>query len=351
MIFSNQRISYILQALLLILVICGCEAELIEKEKYQPPEWLKGKLYSQIQKEEDLTTFISCLEKTGYDTILNASGSFTVFAPTDQAFEQFKLSHPEYEIHIESPESSPELEALLEYQIIYNSWSKRQFQSSDVNGWIDPDNELDEPRAYKRLSLYREKNKSYPVRNIGENTYMIADSSESNESLIAYTQSNKYCPIFYGDYLNIHELTGKDYEFYFNRSFEAGELYFAGAQLGEEIPAENGFIYKTDRVIAPLPNGEEMLSKGNENYHYSKFQDLVNQFSEFEYNREATLSQVGAEEGLEVDELYNLSYSDLVFNLSNELTGNTNNAKFTYREQHGLLAPTDQAMDDFMNTY
>jgi len=60
---------------------------------------------------------------------------------------------------------------------------------------------------------------------------------------------------------------------------------------------------------------------------------------------------LGAEEGLDVDTLYNLNFPDLVFNIHNELTGNVNNAMFTYREHHGLMAPTDESFESFINEY
>jgi hypothetical protein len=49
--------------------------------------------------------------------------------------------------------------------------------------------------------------------------------------------------------------------------------------------------------------------------------------------------------GLQVDSLFNISYPDLLFNIKNELTGNTSDQKFTIREHNGLLAPTDEAID------
>ena len=299
--YKNLKNFHLLLLIFIFLIISNaCVDEFSQQEKFQAPEWLKGKLFSQIQNEDDLTTFISCLEKTGYDTIINTSGSFTVFAPTDEAFRLFFEEHPNYKILLESNEPSTELNELIEYQILYNAWTQEQFHG-----------------AYKKMTLYREENKSYPVKLIGGNTYQIAESS-SDDTFKSYTQSNKFCPIFIDDYLRNNDLDASDYEFYFNRPYTPGKLYFAGAEFEDEIPAENGFIYKTDKVILPLPNGEDILKKGSENHSYNKFLNLIQQFSIFRFNQQATNEQPGAEEGLEVDKLYDLDYPSLGFNISTE---------------------------------
>ena len=347
--YKDSKNFHFLMVIILLVGICwGCHEDITDLEKYKSPSWLKGKLFTQIKAQKDLNIFISCLEKTGYDTLLNTSGSYTVFAPTDEAFQNFFQDHPEYSSIEDIPVK--ELDDMVRYQIIYNAWTKRQFQTLDVSGWIDPDNELSVPRAYKRSTLLYEENKSFPAKRFGS-YYRIVDSLESTSNKIAYTEFNKYCPIFFQEFFNVYDLNYSDYEFYFNRSFDPGKIYFAGAEIiSEEIPAENGYIYKTDRVVTPLPNGETILDKGLESYSYKKFLDLIHTFSEFYVNFEATYNQPGAEQGLAVDTLFNLLYPDLIINIHNELTV-SNDARNTHSVHPGLLAPTDQALESFLNEY
>ncbi len=345
---DSKYFHFLLVVIFLVGISWGCHEDITDLEKYKSPSWLKGKLFTQIKAQNDLNVFITCLEKTGYDTILNTSGSYTVFAPTDEAFQKFFQDHPEYSSIEDIPVK--ELDALVRYQVIYNAWTKRQFQTLDVSGWIDPDNELSEPRAYKRSTLFYEENKSFPTQRFGS-YYRIVDSTESTGNKLVYTDFNKYCPIFFQEFFNVYDLNYNDYEFYFKRPFDPGKLYFAEAEiLGDEIPAENGYIYKTDRVVTPLQNGETILEKGLENYSYKKFLDLVNTFSELYVNYEATYDQPGAEQGLPVDTLYNLYYPDLYINIHNELTVG-NDPRNTYSQHPGLLAPTDQALESFINEY
>lgn len=345
---DSKYFHFLLALVFLVGISWGCHEDITDLEKYKSPAWLKGKLFTQIKAQEDLNIFISCLEKTGYDTILNTSGSYTVFAPTDEAFQKFFQDNPQYNSIEDIPVK--DLDAMVRYQIIYNAWTEKQFQTLDISGWIDPDNELSKPRAYKRATLFYDENKSFPAKRFGS-YYRIIDSTESTGNKIAYTDFNKYCPIFFQEFFNVYDLNYNDYEFYFNRSFDPGKIYFAGAEIiSEGIPAENGYIYKTDRVVIPLPNGETILEKGLENYSYKKFLDLIHTFSEFYVNFEATYNQPGAEQGLAVDTLYNLSYPDLIININNELTV-SNDARNTHSVHPGLLAPTDQALESFLNEY
>ena len=326
----------------------GCEEDLSEREHYKAPEWLKGKIFSQILEENkngnDLNTFIHCLRISKYDTILNTSGSFTVFAPTDEAFNSFFQDNSEYS-SLEEMDSTAVYD-LVKYQIIYNAWTEDQFRSIDVNGWVDADNKYQKSRGYKHKSLLRAKDNPYYL---GQGK--IVSSSESNTYKKVFTRANKYCPVFFPEYFYNNNLSLSDYEFYFDRSLEPNSLFFAGAKLNLEdaLPAENGFVYKTDRVVYPLPTAEEILEREYTGYSYDIFLSLIHDFADFKIDLEATNRQSGAEEGLDIDTLYSLTYPELVFDIHSELTGNTNNPSNTIRYHHGLLAPTDNAFEAFIN--
>ncbi len=331
------------------ILINSCK-EIYEHEIYQPPTWLKGKLYTQISEQEGLATFGKCLELTGYDTLLNLSGSFTVFAPSDVAFNEYFSENPGYGNDVANIPVN-ELQRLVKFHIIQDAWSKSQLQKLNSEGWIDPTDEKSKPKAFKRQTLLRDPDKKYWVK-YGNDMYAIVDSTKTNDYRIAFTRSRKYVPIFFNEFFNVYNLKTSDYEFYFDKPFEAGNLYYAGGKLGEEeIFAENGFIYIIDKVIDPLLNAEQFLKKdypGEESYH--TFLEMIYQFPRFEFNRDETNDQTEAREGRQYDSLYNLSFPDLPFNINDELTGpNTSVSKYTYVYQNGLYVPTDEAFQRFLD--
>lgn len=348
--------KFLFSTMVLLFVIFSCKKD---EDKYTKPDWLAGKIYTQIKSEEDLSIFAKCIELVGYDSVINVSGSYTVFAPTNEAFQLYFQEHTEYDSVQNIP--TDKLLELVKYHIVQNPWSVDQLRSLDVNGWIDPDDENnDKPRGFKRQTLLLEDNKNFGVKLLSEDNdeLMIIDTTKTSWHRKVFTDSRKYAPIFYSEYFGIYNLQLSDYSFYFNRDFETTSdmFYVNGKLVGDEIFAENGFIHFIDRVVEPLKNADEILRSTSNQNNYSEFLDLVNKFPSFSYNKTETDDQPGADQGLVVDSLFDLTYPDLTFNIVSEKTkapasGTGLPSEVTIRFHHGLLAPTNDAFDDFVNQY
>ncbi len=326
-------------------LLYGCR-DIYELDKYQRPDWLAGKIYTQITTRTDLSIFQECLELTGYDTILDVTGSYTVFGPTNEAFEQWFGKHPEYG---GSPENIPaqELENLVERHVLQNGWSLKQMKSLDIYGWIDQDDpDNNKPRGYKRQTIQKDADKKYYIIND-----LIVDSTESDDYKKVYAGSRKYGPLFFDDYFSVNDLRYDDYEFYYDRAYENGNMYFGNAKIvSEEIFAENGFIYEIDKVTDLLYNAEQILDLEHSGFSFSTFREAFNHFASFSADMEVTNKQPEAKAGGIFDTLYYLDYPDLTFNLHEELTGpNTNVSNYTVRYQNGILVPTDEAFQNFLD--
>ena len=229
---------------LFILLLLGCRDEM--PGKYERPDWLAGKVYTQILDQPDLSTFAKCIELTGYDKIIDVSGSYTVFAPSNDAFNAWFASNGNYNSVEDVPVT--ELTKLVKYLIVQNPWSKIQLRTLDVNGWIDTldlNNNL--PKGFKRETLLLDKNQKYGIKGIeeGRETRMIiVDTLNSNWHRKTVTDSRKFVPVFFQEYFDIYDLQKSDYQFYFDRSFDSpADIYYAGAKIiSDEIFAENGFV-------------------------------------------------------------------------------------------------------------
>jgi uncharacterized surface protein with fasciclin (FAS1) repeats len=343
---------------LFILVLWGCQDDSIDK--YSRPKWLAGKVYTQVKAQPELSTFAKCIQLTGYDTILDISGSYTVFAPTDAAFSLYFQQNSKYKKIEDIPLNV--LNNMVKYLIVQNPWSKNQLRSLDVFGWIDPkDLTNNEPRGYKRVTLLLDKDPKYGIfgEKINLRSYIsIVDTTKSPWKRRETIDSRKFAPIFYKEYFDIYELNSADYEFYFNRPIDGpSDIYYAGAKIeGNEIFAENGFVYKIDRVVEPLRNAYQILNNKTGTNSYSEFLDFINTFPDFVYNSNKTLTQPGASEGLAVDSLFDLTYPLLTFNINREKTKAPESTfglprEVAIRYHHGLIAPTNQAFQEFINEY
>ena len=334
--------------ILLTVLTIGCK-DIYDQEKYQKPDWLAGKLYTQISEQENLSTYKKCLELTGYDTILDRTGSYTVFAPNNEAFDIWLATHPEYAGSVENVPVSRLLE-IVKIHIIQDAWTLNQIQLLDVDGWIDAnDPKNNKPFAYKRQSILREPNTTFFINN-DQGSITIVDSTRATGKRIVYTRSRKYVPIFFPDFFKLFNLTNGDYEFYFNRPYESGSIHFANSRvIGSEVFAENGFIYEVDQVVEPLLNVYQLLRKDTEGANYNYLWNLFRLFPEFRSDLDETNRQFEARAGLDFDTLYTLQFKGLPFNIHEELTGpNTNDDIYTLRYHNGILAPDDNAFESFI---
>jgi uncharacterized surface protein with fasciclin (FAS1) repeats len=343
---------------LCLFLLAGCDPDEKQADKYDRPDWLAGKVYTQLLAIPELSTFTLCVELAGYDTIIDRSGTYTVFAPNDDAFDAWFKENPAYNQVEDIPKE--ELQELVKYHLVQSPWSKIQLQQLDVYGWIDTlDVNNDKPRGYKRETLLMEGNRKLGVDyNNKDRAIQIVDTTQTNWHRMFLTDSRKFSPIFFKDYFTIYDLNSDDYSFYFDRPVESSsDIYFSGAKiLGDEVFAENGFVYNIDRVVEPLNNAYEILESETGGQSYSTFLDLVNRFPDFQYNEDATFDQEGADEGFAVDSLFDITFPDLAFDILNEKTTSRRGTfglppEVSIRYHHGVAAPNDAAMDKLVNDY
>jgi uncharacterized surface protein with fasciclin (FAS1) repeats len=345
-----MRFYKTLQLLLgiILFLMLGCE-EYSQHEKYKRPDWLPGKLYTTVKAQENLTMFAECLQLAGLDTILDVSGSFTVFAPTDEAMTQYLVAN-QYPSISDIPLS--ELERITEFHIIQNPWTLEQLQSLSIYGWRAGDDSNSNSYAYKRQTILKNPIEKYWVREKKNKEMIVADSTVADRYKRVFVESRKYVPIFYDGYLDINGLTSEDYSFYFDRAYDRGNVYYAGARIIQsDIFAENGFVHIIDRVVSPMLNAKELLDSEMPGESYKLFQDMVYwYYPSFEPNIAATNNQPEIRFGGVVDTLWDLNYPDLAFSIQKESTGEEGPyVNETLVRHNGLFVPTDDAFVDFID--
>lgn len=329
---------------ILFLIFVGCD-ELTDREKYQRPDWLPGKLFTTVSVQDNLTLFTECLQLTGLDTILDVSGSWSVFAPTDEAMKQYLQENSYANI---SAIPLDELKKITKFHIIQFPWSLEQLKSLGVNGWKAVDDGNSNPYAYKRQTILKNPNEKYWIKRGNKKEIILIDSLMSGNYKMVFAQSRKYAPIFYDEYLTKNGITPADYKFYFNRVYEPGNVYFAGARIIKaDISAENGFVHCIDRVVSPMPNAKEILDKEMGRETYKLFLEMVYwYYPNFSPNITATFKQPAIRLGALADTLWDLNYNALAFDLHKECSDEINQ---TLIRHNGLIAPTDETFRKFID--
>jgi hypothetical protein len=339
----NYKTSFLLPGILFLLFV-GCE-KWSGQNKYERPDWLPGKLYTTVSVQQNLSLFAECLRLSGLDTIIDVSGSWTVFAPTDDAIKKY-LSENQYASVSNIPPD--ELEKIVKFHIIQDSWSLNQLKILGANGWITKDDKKPNPYAYKRETILRNPNEKYWVKKGVKKEMIVMDSTVSDGYKKAFVLSRKYVPIYTDEYLSKYGLTPADYSFYFGRPYEPGNVYYAGAKIvTADIIGENGFVHIIDKVVNPMLNARERLEKEIPGETYKLFLEMVYwYYPNFEPNIPATYNQPTAKLGGIVDTLWDLKYAKLAFDIQKERFDNLSQ---TLIRHNGLIAPTDNTFKEFID--
>ena len=344
-----RKHKYYLLLLSILLGLCmGCK-DFTEQDIYQRPPWLPGKLFTTLSVQDDVSMFAECLQLTGLDTILDVSGSWSVFAPTNEAMRNY-LAENHYSSISELPAS--ELKRITHFHIIQDAWTLEQLQQLGYNGWRTKDVADANLYAYKRETILKNPVEKYWIHKERGNEKIIFDSTAADGYKRVYVHSRKYVPVFYDDYFDVNGLKPEDYRFYFNRDYEPGNVYYAGAKiLRSNIIAENGFVHVVDRVVNPMLNANEILERELPGESYKLFLEMVYwYYPDFEPNMTATFNQPDVKRGGLVDTLWELNYADLAFTLHDELVGyKSNNINETLIRHSGLFAPVDDAFRGFID--
>lgn len=330
----------------------GCKDQLTP-DLFTRPEWLPGKLYTTVSVQENLSMFTECLKRTGLDTILDVSGVWTVFAPTDNAMKYYLTAH-QYDSVSDIP--SDELERFTEFHIILGPWSLEQLETLSAYGWrSDDDGGLgSNDYAFKRQTMYKEDEEKFWITRKKKQEKIVLDSTLADAYKKVHVYSRKYVPIFYDAYFDINGLSPEDYSFYFERSYEPGNVYYAGAKVIQaDIFAENGFVHIVDKVVDPMLNANELLERELPGESYKRFLELVYwYYPVFSPNMNATNRQPEAIRGGNPDTLWDLNYTSppVLFDIQNESTGYEGaDANLSVVQHNGLVVPTDDAFGGFID--
>ncbi len=329
-------------------LVTGCE-KYHEHEKFQRPEWLPGKLYTTINLQEDLSLFSECLRLAGLDTILDVSGSWSVFAPTDDAIRTY-LSENNYSGVSDIP--FEELEKITEFHIVQNPWSLEQLQDLSAFGWRTREDEKKYSYAYKRQTILQNPVEKYWIKKKRKQEMIVMDSVSATRYKKVHVPTRKNVPIFYDAFFNVNNITSEDFQFYFGRPYEQGSVYFAGAKIiRADISSENGFVHIIDRVVNPMLNAQELLNLNLPDESYNLFLEMVYwYYPSFEANMTATNNQPAMRMGGLADTLWDLSYSELPFSPHLEQIGYEGpEINETWVRHNGLYAPTDKAFSKFFD--
>jgi uncharacterized surface protein with fasciclin (FAS1) repeats len=306
----------------------------LEKEKiYERPEWLKGTLYEQLKSDPNHQVYAKALEMTGYAESLGKTGSYTLFAPTDAAFNTYLSG---YGGDIKNVPADI-LKGIVEYSMIDFPLSRDVLTTISQWGYWDKT----QFSAFKKKTYYTRPN--YP-----------------EDGKVVMSQ-RKYLPLYTTEYFKTIGMAGNEaatYQFLFpsvvwNKGGFGAHVYNANV-VTIENPAENGLYYGIDKVITPLNNvAEELAADSRSSLMFSQF----SRFREFYYNEYTTVS-TGS-----VDKLYYKKYTgyrpveltssiaDIDIDIYEEAINPTYSDQAATYAAHTVFSPSNAKLNEHLAKY
>ncbi len=315
---------WILKLLILCILACvGCEKKF--DAYYKVPDDLIGTILDVLKEDGDYSQFILAVELAEFDDILGRTGNFTVFAPNDAAFDSF-LSESDYETLEDIPEE--ELRALVFYHIVFWAYSKFMLQYGL--------NIQDENIDYTALN-FKQPTRYTPLRTVEYDTL--------GRKFTVYHET-KYVPVYTSElFQELEEDASSNYLFLYPGTNFSG-FHVDRAEVTEyDVPAQNGWIHRINRVLVPPQNHENILSQMQ---MFSTFLALLEKNTYYEYNSGYTTAQDNEgdvnEDGI-LDSLFLKLNSIFPSGASPDVENVAYNG---YQNILTLFAPIDNALQAFM---
>jgi uncharacterized surface protein with fasciclin (FAS1) repeats len=257
------------------------------EEYYERPASLEAPIYQQLESRGKFTQFLALINKAGYKHTLSAAGYWTLFAPTDSAFQ----NDPDLAAYLQSrgitggisAVDSATAQAIVQYLLVFNGFEDDRIDDYQSNlGWVVN-------TSFKRRTAYYTgfyKDTSVTGQAMAAIQSNRNNTGAVNSYYIPADNNNKYIPFFTTDYFSKQGLSSSDYTYFYPASAFSG-FNVGQAKVNERnIAAENGVIHIIDRVVTPLPSIDQYLKRKPE---FSEFRSLLDTFMvQFIRNNDAT---------------------------------------------------------------
>jgi len=263
----NRLLSGALLLITLSALLTDCRKKAFD-EYYGRPDNLQPPIYQVLTAKGNFKSLLAVIDKSGYKDILTGSGSFTMFAPNDAAFQKFFADRG-----ITGPDQvdSGTAKQIVTFSLVYNAFLKvrlADYQSSA--GWVP--NISFRRRTTNYTGFYSDSSWN-------GTKYTALASNRNNTSGTNYfvlgDNNNKYITYFLDNYLSAKHLTSADYNYFYPNTPYKGFNVADATVVTPDIVAENGYIEETDKVLLPFPTVDQYLAS---NPQYSEFKKLFDKY-------------------------------------------------------------------------
>ena len=276
--FDRGMLPFALLLVTLLLTATGCKDLLEDKS----PGWLGSSIYDNLKNEGRFENMTKLIDELGYKEVLAKTGSKTLLASPDSAFEKFYAGN-DWGVSKYSDFTLAQKKMLLYGALINNSYPLNMLSSSQGPNLGDC------MRRNTSMSVYDSVSIAPPSEMIASKFWSFY---KDNDKSLVLMKDNTPRPIvhFLQKQLSNNNITNSDVDFLMNYKTirKPGDASINGIPVIEaNRKCSNGFVHVLGSVLAPMDNMAELIRKKPNTTIYSK---LLERYSVPFYDAPATAS-------------------------------------------------------------
>jgi len=233
----------------------------------ETPEGFGSSIYGWLADQGTYTNTVRLIDDLGYAEVLAKTGSKTLFAASDAAYERFYQKN-DWGVKSYNDLSLAQKKMLLFGNMIDNSIQVNSL--STIQG--DP---LREGQCMRRFSSLNEYD-TVPILkaiDMPDNKYWNRHKTSGKDMVCLEDGTSVPMLLFLESQMTNNKITNDDYNFLMNytTSRQEGDASVNGVKVVEQnVRCGNGFIHITDQVVTPLSNMAELIASKPQTSMYNK---------------------------------------------------------------------------------
>jgi len=236
-------------------VLQSCQDDVLTGQ----PSWLGNSIYERLQDEGNYTTVLRLIDDLGQAEVLGHTGSKTLFAADDQAYEEW-FRNNSWGVRSYGQLSDAQKKLLLNNSMINNAYLIELMSNGKAQGDAATPEVGRTMRRETAASIY-DSVYIMPVSKM-PTTEVWAEFRERGKSIPLFKDATTAPMIhFLPAYMQYNKITDEDLAVLTNRqATSTAEAWVNGKRVSErDITCKNGYIQKVDGVIESSPNMADII--------------------------------------------------------------------------------------------
>ena len=247
----------------------GCQDDLLTGQ----PEWLGNSIYERLEEDGNYTTMLRLIDDLGQKEVLSHTGSKTLFAANDEAFQQW-FAHNNWGVSRYEQLSLSQKKLLLNNSMVNNAYLIELMSNGRPRGEANTPEEGRTMRRETATSIFDSVQILKPAQM--PSTPAWAKFKGRNKSIPILKDATAAPMIhFLPTFMKLNKITVSDLDILTNhQADDINEAWVNGKKVVErDITCKNGYIQKVSGVIESSPNMAEIIRQHPDLSRWSQLLD------------------------------------------------------------------------------